>query len=426
LLSRGGVKFFIYLLSVICFFSHAQADVTFKCDQNHHISSFNSEAQPAVVSDSATSASGASKIQITYPFVGPNSQVASDSYSRDALSKMVELAVQNDVDPYLAVAVLLMENPPTSSNKSKNYTTLYGQLPIDETAVYKELQCYVPIANPEAKTVAGTYYSICKGDKDCTGVIKKSGQGPDYLHPHSTNAHELCSGICSTSASGGSAGFYDLTKQVYQEGRWTDDDYLNPADKCCCIKSDFSVDDSRNLIAINYLKSNVQIHIKGDKNLSYSLQRYNGLGCFGCKGENEVKNACFNGLNMGERPVYGARIADIMLNMLMPNKRISDLVINAESKFQKKSVNSFCLESGEGAQTLDNRKFWDQQHSFLMDGAQAHYRSYSSNGADVDAEKDRDKYQEIEKTRANICSKYFTPTKKQKPAEKPTKSSATQ
>lgn len=78
---------------------------------------------------------------------------------------------------------------------------------------------------------------------------------------------------------------------------------------------------------------------------------------------------------MEDRPVYGARVADIMTNMLMKNREIQKMVQDISRQSRKPIKSSFCLSNGVGKIKISPTKFLEEQKKYLLEGTDASYKS---------------------------------------------------
>jgi hypothetical protein len=397
-ISKCGLLLITLLLALI---AKASESVTVSCDSKGILNLASEDMGP-------TDAKQLDTIKIEYPFTGPNSVLSSSQYSRAEITRLVKLAVQNDVDPYLALSVLLLENPPIQNKKNSDYAERYGILPVDEIALYSELGCFVPLDKINQEFSAPEDLSqvdACKRASDyCGGMIKRTGITPKYLQTSLKKVKQWCTEFGSIGNEGGASGFYDITDQDNSNpDRWTDDDYLNPKEKGCCINTGYSFKEFRDIIAINYLKNAIQDRVAHDKSIPLSIQRYNGLGYFGQT--EKMPNACYQGLHMVDRPIYGARAADFMVSTLLENAEIAQIVKDAAKS--KKVTSIFCLADGAGQHLIQTDKFFVDQQNYLLKGASGKYSARLPNGHFVGGGTEDKNYLELENERQKACAKYF-------------------
>lgn len=81
-------------------------------------------------------------IKIDYPFDGPNKAIRSANYDSDTLKKIIQMALLNGIDPYLALSISTIESPALiSKNSVAGYEAGYGDLPIDGLPIFDKLGC---------------------------------------------------------------------------------------------------------------------------------------------------------------------------------------------------------------------------------------------------------------------------------------------
>jgi len=126
-------------------------------------------------------------------------------------------------------------------------------------------------------------------------------------------------------------------------------------------------------IGAKYLKKHIQECVNSGRGpLTYCIQRFNGTGCFGCT--ESSSNDCFNGLVMEDRPVYGARAADLMLNSFMNEPQIREMVSEASAQMRKPVVSIFCYGHDQARFMVPRDQFRDEQNGYLLGGTQHLYK----------------------------------------------------
>lgn len=110
------------------------------------VESINQDAKPAC-SEQPLSSSLNGKADRTMLLVNEfNSRAANKSsryFDRGAIREIVDLAVSEGIDPYMALSIVLMEKPPVrpKPNRSETYSHSYGVLPLDAVSVVDGLGC---------------------------------------------------------------------------------------------------------------------------------------------------------------------------------------------------------------------------------------------------------------------------------------------
>jgi len=345
------------------------------------------------------------RITIVYKDDGFNRN-KNGSYLKDDIESIIEKAIYEGVDPYLAVSVLLLENPPLPTEKSFGYKLLYGVLPIDAIAAYDQLGCIkketiyngivIMAANgtPLSKVkVPGTIWSQKNIFPLKLDYMKKSG--------FETKESLLCS---------------DETK--FSSGHPPSFRIIRPEDTStiknqCCIKvetnrlADDQYNDVLGTIAMKFLKSTVQDCI-GKSPAPYCIQKYNGLGCFNCT--EQMNNQCLNGVVMADRPVYGHRALDLMAQSLMTNPELNKLILEHSNRLKKPVFSIFC--SGETTISINPRKYLLEQKELLLNGDKKFFSYAAKTSAGIklkvaDTDDEKRIYLEKEQKRKIACEKHF-------------------
>ena len=59
------------------------------------------------------------------------------------IQEIIDAAVASEIDPYLALGILIMEHPPLIGNNFKSYALFYGIIPVDNVAGADLFQCKI-------------------------------------------------------------------------------------------------------------------------------------------------------------------------------------------------------------------------------------------------------------------------------------------
>lgn len=479
------------------------------------------------------------KLQISYPWKGPNRQKAGQ-YDRRALMATVMHAIHTGTDPYLALAVVAQENPPTNMDRFSPYSLQRGVIPVDQTGAYEQLDCFAQergtdrfptvsedevashrkiytdylslrdqyqklvkqdqwfrlydevtqkigilkeqiafISKPKPqkkfdfsidgiKRVLVHHPSLAKykeelaleqqrlnrllvdsgaqsnlkvirafqkAESDLTQfrmslVQKKGAKSRQALEELSCSVDRRnCFGFTAPQKNIPKA---DLSFLVADRGQLPLETTLCSSsnrvdvgqgpeflvgfkkDRCCVnVLAPRSLSGlnihTKTWIGANYLKDHIQSCIASQRgSLTYCLQRYNGTGCFGCT--ESSSNDCFNGIVMEDRPVYGARVADLMLNSFMSDPEIRQIVEDVARREKKSPVSVFCYGHNESSFMVLNDQFLAEQKKYLLEGSKHPYKMKISGGAvlrPAKTPKERQVYLEREKRRANACQFLF-------------------
>ncbi len=394
-------------------------------------------------------------IKIIYSKKGVNKNKTGEYYRKD-FEKVVTLALALDVDPYAALAILLIEKPPLKiiGQDLSQYKKSYGLFPVDAVAAYHTLNC-----SSEKKS-----FSVIKNNAELQLYMKEytelaiglrglhSSSNPLYkklslLYSNpsialtqvyceqmtSTNQSKLCSKyylqrkspptIDLSSAYG--LGLRPSKVSVCSEqfvtfpGQPPSFEFLGEQQsslkiKNCCadVIAPYPNDELRSdflsTLGILYLKKSLA-SCKSN-NIALCLQKYNGLGCFNCT--ERMNSSCLNGLVMMDRHFYGSRVLDLMVNSLMSNSEINDLVLSASKTGQTAVQSVFCKKENSSIVEINEDKYLNEQRKFLLGGLDNQfemsllYRGVKDNTA-PQTDSDFELYRQNETRRISACQSYF-------------------
>lgn len=380
-------------------------------------------------------------------------------YIKKDLESVIEKAIYEGVDPYLAISILLLENPPVATEKSAEYKRNYGTLPIDAIATYDIMGCNgknedsgvikdktaldiavkkyqalikLKVGTPEylqlSNDVQQLAYSAvdenmgsldlaymqiqCEAFKKnpslrCAGTVgSQKNIFPlklDYMKRSGFNTYQalLCSSV-TQFRSGEAPKFVEIDKS----------DVDKMKNKCCVgivsnRESDNQYEDILGSLAMKFMKRMVQDCV-GSAPTAYCVQKYNGLGCFNCT--EKMDNQCLNGVVMADRPVYGNRALDLMAQSLMTNPDLNKMIQEHSNRLKKPVLSILC--SGQTSVSIDPRKYLLEQKDLLLNGDKKFYSYAAKTSAGIklkSAETDDEKriYLEKEQKRKLACEKFF-------------------
>ena len=394
-------------------------------------------------------------IKIIYSKKSINKNKTGDYYRKD-LEKVVKLALALDVDPYAALAILLIEKPPLKvvGQDLSQYKKSYGLFPVDAVAAYDTLGCSTEKKN----------FSVIKDPKELAAYVKEYselpvGQGFSYTNKNpvykklatvytspalaltqvyceamtSTNQSKLCSkyylqrktppiiDLSSAYGTGSKPNKVSVCSEQFVTfpGQPPSFEFLGEQQssqkiKNCCAEviapypNDELRSDFLSTLGILYLKKSLS-SCKSN-NIALCLQKYNGLGCFNCT--ERMNSSCLNGLVMMDRHFYGSRVLDLMVNSLMSNNEINDLVLNASKSGQTTVQSVFCKKENSSVVEINEDKYLNEQRKFLLGGLDNQfemsllYRGVKDNTA-PQTESDFELYRQNEARRISACQGYF-------------------
>jgi len=190
----------------------------------------------------------------------------------------------------------------------------------------------------------------------------------------------------------------------------------------CCVKVDGLVEGDNvereflNYMAVDFVKNKIKFPKGAVDETSFNIQPFNGVGCIGCT--EGLQNNCLNGLHMGTRPYYGARVADLMINSMMMNPEIRKMVAESSAELGENVKSAFCQKNGPGPITLDTNTFLAQQKKFLLNGSDGKitiankeilYKARMPGGGigAPSSPGEKDAFRDMEMKRRKLCETYF-------------------
>ncbi|MGZ3741686.1 MAG: hypothetical protein ACXVB9_20080, partial [Bdellovibrionota bacterium] len=333
-------------------------------------------------------------VTLRYDHAGPNRNKAGIAMPTDVFETIAKASLAQGLDPYLAMAVVLMENDP-SEELYHNYASNYGVIPVDGYPAYSELGCLADRSSKEGKivsdedraTYANARLALIKGgrnesiaddllndilnrypaeqrpfaksdikcDSSCPGRFVKQKKVPEF---DLSGGEESVSRIFCSPKGG------ELVHGAPAE--LTPEKSIDPGRCCLTMKvpkaKPFYVADAYSYLGAMEILQKVTRNLKpGGDSLSFAIQRYNGLGVFGAT--EKMKSDCLSGIDMRMTPVYGARTADLMVSSLMANKTLQQVVSQALADKPLPSV--LCRSKGPGDHTIDTDEFFHEQKAYL-------------------------------------------------------------
>ncbi len=240
--------------------------------------------------------------------------------------------------------------------------------------------------------------------KFCQGQLQQQSSIPtfdlrsvqsDQLVPESTRM------LCTTNKfirTGAPPDIFETGRQSTLEG------------SCCLnVQSNLRPEEARvaalSHLGAEFFKKNIQTCF--DKNpAELCMQRFNGMGCFGCT--EKMPNSCYDGLVGSERPIYGARAMDLMLNTLMPNTEISELITAVAKRTGRTGFSSFCVGKPAGRISIGARSYFEMQKKFLLEGQNGTYLTRFGNDLRKPANAtEAETFKKREQERAKQCAPHF-------------------
>ncbi len=200
----------------------------------------------------------------------------------------------------------------------------------------------------------------CKDEKGCKGVLSRQKVVPVLALIEPSNNNVKKTRLCKENNWVSTALKLDISAQA--EGQCCVDVLSDVANS-----NSETIAQTKSLLGLKYAKRRSQNAIDSNHSLSWALQGYNGRSCNGCRETSGTAvNLCLSKIDMGLRPVYGAQIADLIINSLMRNPVIQQMVSDSSNKNQLQTISVFCLKEGEGVHKISDLKFLEEQKKYLL------------------------------------------------------------
>lgn len=293
----------------------------------------------------------------------------SDKYDRKAIQEIIQAAARSGNDPYLALSLVLVENPPLiDSPHDDGYAKHYGQIPVDKIGIADIFNCDAQIESFNSAKAMRTY--INKGELREFNIDPRAPQRM----------------VCLTlgAKTGSAPNFGIITK---------------PNDKYCCAKVRLNINAKpggdpvaskrmRTYFSNEYIKRRFNSGLRRAESqdtpaekMAMIAQAYNGYGTFGAT--EKMANKCLTGVDMGRTPVYGAGVSETMLNSVMNNSEIKKMVDDATRAAGAKPSSYLCEAYGNGDHKISGYAFTGllkgyvgsrsncPRHSYALKGSQA-------------------------------------------------------
>ena len=275
-------------------------------------------------------------------------------YSTLELRGIIRKAINEGIDPYLALAISTVENPATVGEKDRGYPIDYGRPPIDQTGVIGLANCHWVGGNLE------------NGDD----VIPEFDLGHGSVREDGMPTHRSLFEVEPNNEPG-------MSPFVYLVGDVGAGKQRSQSQKCQIIVNHYNgnYSDLYGTFATAFITQKFAAarsfgFVKGIKDpylkMSSIVQSYNGYGRVGRS--EKVRNSCIQGIDMKRQPLYGAGVMDLYLNMFVANSDVRNLVEQETKAMKPARVPNFLCEGlGSGKQEINPAVFAGIQHSFLDD-----------------------------------------------------------
>ncbi len=270
-------------------------------------------------------------------------------YLRKTVEEIITISLKMGVDPYAVLAIVILENPPTPGHQV--YANDYGNPPIDNLTFRSMWGC-----DKKTQLKRPTIALLGKGQKGRKALVcelspetAKKWESP-LLQINPESPTNCCAYVYHREGDD-----YTLSRKVKSQMALT------------YIKKYFAT-----VMATKLYKSAPDENTK----LALLFQAYNGLGKVGVA--EKLPNSCLSGIDMGMTPVYGAGVADIMMNFLIGNSEIRAMVSQASDSYPVHSY--LCQIYKEGIHKVDALAFSLMQYRFLKNRPECGPLQYDYSG----------------------------------------------
>lgn len=315
--------------------------------------------------DTKKAPSAANTITLSTPNDQYYKSKESDKYDRKAIQEIIHSAVISGNDPYLALSLVIIENPPlVDSPHDDDYARSYGNIPIDKIGIADVFNCDAQQESFDSKKSIKTY--INKGD----------------LREFNIDPREPQKIIClQAGAKVGSAPAFGILR--------------TPNEKYCCakirIKMNLQTADHaaskrlRSYLANQYIEKRFKYGVGRSQHrdspaerMAVIAQAYNGYGTFGAS--EKMKNSCLSKVDMGKTPVYGAGVSETMLNSIMNNSEIKKMVDDSTRAVGHKPSSYLCQAYGDGDHKISGYVYTGLLKRYIGSKAHCTRHTYAMKG----------------------------------------------
>lgn len=297
----------------------------------------------------------------------------STKYHKKTMQEIIDSAIKAGNDPYLALAIVVTENPPLTGRKvvgnmtsAQSYASDYGTIPLDAIAVGDTMGCdrestgydngLVDLKNrsPRLKKFiedpAGKDHTVCLENFAV-------GQSATFIMVDKPRENECCMVVKANPA-----GF--VHEPIRDEDR-QDQVFSYPGEQLRSKILDMMAHKYMQNRFISAGQRSVGMRLPEEKMAMYA-QSFNGFGKFGVT--EPMSNQCLYKVHMGTTPVYGAGTSEIMLNSLMNNSEIENMVSESLKRQKKAHPESYlCASYGSGEHKVSGYAFTGLLGNYLAD-----------------------------------------------------------
>lgn len=297
----------------------------------------------------------------------------STKYQRKTVQEVIDSAIKAGNDPYLALAIVMTENPPLAGRKvvdgltsAQSYASEFGNIPLDAIAVGDTMGCdrestgygngMVDLKN--RSTRLRRFVDVPTG-KDHTVCIENFavGQSASFILVDRAREDECCM-IVKTNPAG-------FVHEPVRDEDNSDQVFSYPGRELRSRILDMMAHKYMQNRFTSAQQRSAGMRLPEEKMAMYA-QSFNGFGKFGIT--EPMSNQCLYRMHMGTTPVYGAGTSEIMLNTLMNNSEIENMVSDSLKKQKKAHPDSYlCASYGSGEHKVSGYIFTNLLEKYIGD-----------------------------------------------------------
>lgn len=297
----------------------------------------------------------------------------STKYHKKTVQEIIDSAVKAGNDPYLALAIVVTENPPLAGRKvvgdmtsAQSYASAFGTIPLDAIAVGDTMGCdrestgydngLVELKNRSPRL---RKFTEDPNGKDHTVCLENfvAGQSAMFFLVNKPREDECCMVVKADPA-----GF--INEPVRDEEKM-DQVFSYPGDELRSKILDMMAHKYMQNRFTSAAQRSASMRLPEEKMAMYA-QSFNGFGKFGVT--ESMNNQCLHKVHMGTTPVYGAGTSEIMLNSLMNNSEIKNMVSESLKRQKKAHPESYlCASYGSGEHKVSGYAFTGLLGNYLAD-----------------------------------------------------------
>ncbi len=297
----------------------------------------------------------------------------STKYHKKTVQEIIDSAIKAGNDPYLALAIVVTENPPLAGRKvvddmtsAQSYASAFGTIPLDAIAVGDTMGCdrestgydngLVDLKNRSPRLKKFT--EDPKG-KDHTVCLENFAVGQSAIFfLASAPREDDCCMVVKTNPAG-------FVHEPIRDEEKIDQVFSYPGDELRSKILDIMAHKYMQNRFISAAKRSAGMRLPEEKMAMYA-QSFNGFGKFGVT--EPMSNQCLYKVHMGTTPVYGAGTSEIMLNSLMNNSEIKNMVSESLKRQKKAHPESYlCASYGSGQHKVSGYAFTGLLGRYLAD-----------------------------------------------------------